>query len=90
MEWQDHPIDVEAHTNLIDNIQATIQHAVIPDDVLKQHIREIMSMLIVHGAISLRALRKFLHLRLKVSLMGRRSDIRRLAMIVADELSSDN
>ena len=90
MEWQGCSVEVEAETNLIDNIQATIQEAVIPDDVLKQHIREVMSMLIVHGAISLRALRKFLQLRLKVSLIGRRSDIRRLAMIVADELSSDS
>ncbi|CAE7278290.1 unnamed protein product [Symbiodinium sp. CCMP2592] len=45
-------------------------------------------MLIVYGAVSLRALREFLQLRLNVNLAGRRSDIRRLAMIAADELCS--
>ena len=90
MEWRSHSADIKTQASLVDNVQATIQEDVLPDDVLKQHILEVMSMLIAYGAISLRAVRKFLQLRLNINLMGRRSDIRRLAMIVADELASDS
>ena len=44
-------------------------------------------MLFPRGAVSLRALRELVQIRLNVSLVGRRSDIRRLAKKAAEEFS---
>ncbi|CAE7392608.1 unnamed protein product [Symbiodinium necroappetens] len=46
-----------------------------------------MAMLFPRGAVSLRALRELVQIRLNVSLVGRRSDIRRLAKKAAEEFS---
>ena len=58
---------------------------VISEDVIQLHIPEVMAMLLTRGAVSLRALRELLQIHLNASLVGRRSDIRKLATIVAEE-----
>ncbi|CAE7929730.1 unnamed protein product [Symbiodinium sp. KB8] len=61
--------------------------SVIHEDALQLHILEVMAMLFPRGAVSLRALRELVQIRLNVSLVGRRSDIRRLAKKAAEEFS---